>query len=483
MEIVLSKNPNDSAAKNYILLVTGFLFTIVLTFSFLVIGDRYLPIVFISFLPFIFISVFNFRVIYSILIISLFINLHFQELSSAVWVAILVPISTLICFRNFKTNELKLPITLPLLLYIITMIISLVNSIDFLFSILLMYNMFAFIFIVYTSSLAIRDKKEIVVYIILFLILNLFNSFHVIADGLASSRRAFGFAGIMFVDYVGIAITMNFILLLVSAGKNFRILLLISLLVLIAALLITQTRNAWLSTFLSLFFALVYLIFKSKKFKIRKSFLIAAMIASMIIMGSIFIFISSVNPEVTERAQETTKVEQSIDKEGQVKSSLVSRLLIWHTAYNAFLSEPVIGIGAYSFPFSSQEYYKVPRFIFEDYVEGLTPHQTFIAVAVETGLLGLFAFLFFLIASLKISFDTIKLSKTSEEKRFSFLLFSPLLYILISMTMTDAWLWGHGIILWGILLGFNLWNRKKLIEKNVSGNTDSSLDLNTAKRT
>jgi O-antigen ligase len=118
--------------------------------------------------------------------------------------------------------------------------------------------------------------------------------------------------------------------------------------------------------------------------------------------------------------------------------------------------------------------------LFEDYVKGKTPHVTFIAVAVETGLIGLFAFLFFLIASLKFSYDSIKHSRSFEDTSFSLLLFGPLIYITISMLMTDAWLWGQGMILWGILLGFNLWNRKRIFLKNINRDLDLTPSLNSS---
>jgi len=314
----------------------------------------------------------------------------------------------------------------------------------------------------------------------LFLILNLFNSFHVIAEGLTSPRRAFGFAGIMFVDYVGIAITMNFILLLMSKGKKYRIFLVPSFIIFVAALLVTETRNAWLSTFLCLFLLMIFITLNAKKFEMKRSFLIATLVSSILVLSSLVFTVTSLKPEVSERVEQTTKVEESIDQSGQVQSSLLMRVLIWHTAYLAFLEHPVIGIGAYSFPFSSYQYYRVPRMIFEDYVKGKTPHVTFIAVAVETGLIGLFAFLFFLIASLKFSYDSIKRSKSFEDTSFSLLLFGPLIYITISMLMTDAWLWGQGIILWGILLGFNFWNRKRIIQNNINKDLSVTPDLNTS---
>jgi len=340
--------------------------------------------------------------------------------------------------------------------------------------------MLAFIMIVYTGVAAIRTKKEIMGYLILFLILNLLNSFHVLLEGLTSTKRVFGFAGVMFVDYVGIAITLNFILLLMSRGKKYRIFLAFSFIIFVAALLVTQTRNAWLSTFLCLLLLIIFIILHSKKFEMKRSFLILTLISSILVMSSLVLVVTSLKPEVTERAEQTTKVEESIDQSGQVQSSLLTRVFIWHTAYLAFLEHPVIGIGAYSFPFSSHQYYKVPRLIFENYVEGLSPHVTYLAVAAETGLIGLFAFLFFLVASLKFSFDSIKHSKSFEDSSFSLLLFGPLIYITISMLMTDAWLWGQGIILWGIILGLNLWNRKTLIQKNKIEASAISHDLNTS---
>ncbi|MCW8805855.1 MAG: O-antigen ligase family protein [Ignavibacteriaceae bacterium] len=480
MEIVLGSNTNDKVNQNISLLVLGIFFALVLIFLYSVIGDKYLPIIFISLLPALIALAFNFKLSFGFLILSLFINIHAYWFSTAIWLAVLVPLSYLICFRNFNGKDFSLPVTFSLVVYLFTMIISLVNSIDPLFSIYFMYNMLAFIMIVYISASAISTKKEIMGYIILFLILNLLNSFHVLFEGLTSTKRAFGFAGIMFVDYVGIAITLNFILLLISKGKKYRIFLVPSFIIFVAALLVTQTRNAWISTFLCLFLVMIFIILNAKKIEMKKSSLIVVLAVSIFLISSLVLAVTSFDPEVTERAEQTTKVEESVDQSGKVQSSLLTRVMIWHTAYFAFLEHPVIGIGAYSFPFSSDQYYQLPRMLFEDYVKGKTPHVTFIAVAVETGLIGLFAFLFFLIATLKFSYDSIKHSKSIEDTSFSLLLFGPLIYITISMLMTDAWLWGQGIILWGILLGFNLWNRNRIFIKNINRDLDLIPSLNSS---
>jgi hypothetical protein len=38
------------------------------------------------------------------------------------------------------------------------------------------------------------------------------------------------------------------------------------------------------------------------------------------------------------------------------------------------------------------------------------------------------------------------------------------------MLMTDAWLWDQGIVLWGIILGLSIANRKILLEKITNKN-------------
>jgi O-antigen ligase len=319
--------------------------------------------------------------------------------------------------------------------------------------------------LVYISPSAVRHTKEIIGYLVLFLVLTSLNSLHVIFEGLSTKIRVFGFAGVMISDYVGIAIIMNFILLLFSKKNGYRLLLILTFILFIVTLFVIQTRNAWISTFLCLFLLIIYLLFNAKKMEMRRSIPVIALLTSILFIGSVFLFVSSIKPEVTERLEQNKKLEETVDQSGQVQSSLIMRLMIWHTAYIAFSENPVLGIGAYSFPVSSYQYYKVPKLFFKKYIEGLSPHITYLAVATETGVIGLICFLIFLITSLKFSYDTLKYSKSFEDKAISLLLFWPLVYIALSMFMTDTWLWGQGIVLWGILLGFNMWNRKRIFRK------------------
>ena len=155
----------------------------------------------------------------------------------------------------------------------------------------------------------------------------------------------------------------------------------------------------------------------------------------------------------------------AIDEEGGTSNSLVMRVLIWSTAYNAFVAHPIVGIGVYGFPSSSAQYYTFPKLLYDRYVKGLTPHVGYLAVATETGVVGLAGFLFFVIAGIRTVFRP--LGELSGADRTHSLIFAWVFsYIVLSMFTTDAWLWGQGIVLVGIVLGLSLGAAKESTAKS-----------------
>src|SRR5437773_3158802 len=58
-------------------------------------------------------------------------------------------------------------------------------------------------------------------------------------------------------------------------------------------------------------------------------------------------------------------------------------MLIWDAAINAFRAHPVTGIGVYGYPYSSKRYSTVPLPLYRAFVEGNSPHETFIARSEE----------------------------------------------------------------------------------------------------
>jgi O-antigen ligase len=300
-----------------------------------------------------------------------------------------------------------------------------------------------------------------------FVFLSLLNSFFLIAEAVITKDRAFGLAGVMFVDYVGIAIVIVFIWFLMIKTEN-KFFLLPILIVLILASLFTQTRNSWISIFVLVFLITTFFYFSSKKYGLSRRFLLTIMLLIILSIVGIYASLKIITPSVSERAEQFTESNNNneiLNQKGQVTSSLVSRLFIWHTAYNAFSQNPITGIGIYAFPYVSWKYYTIPKLLFDNYVVGRTPHIAYLAIATETGVIGLIGYLIFVFSTIKFSYQSIKISKSYLENLLSISLFFCIIYITVSMLMTDAWLWNQGIVLWGIILGLGMANRKILLKK------------------
>lgn len=290
------------------------------------------------------------------------------------------------------------------------------------------------------------------------------NGLFVIYQAVTQDVRSFGFTGIMYVDYVGLAIVMTFCLSLFNYGSK-RLLYLGLLLIFVIMSFLTQTRNPWISITFTIVILLFYSIRKSEELKINKRLLIAILMIFVIAIPLTYLAIQQLNPDLVSRVQ-TKSFEGTFDEYGMVENSLVSRALIWDTALNAFFHHPIVGIGVYSFPLSSEMYSEIPKFLYDLYVKGVTPHMGYLAVITETGLIGFIGFMVLILAIIRLIFQNLSLAGSSDEKLLSSILSWSLMYITISLGMTDAWLWGQGPILWGILLGLTLAHRKVLLNKS-----------------
>jgi O-antigen ligase len=290
----------------------------------------------------------------------------------------------------------------------------------------------------------------------------------ILYETLVFQKRAFGFAGIMAVDYIGIGIIVITILFLYSSNL-WKIFYLILLSLFGISSLLAQTRNPWITVILILFLLSAYLFAKGRNLYVKRSLIISIVVATIIIIFVAYLSVPQIQNSLQNKSSQGFDLSSNaFDQEGKTQNSLTTRLLIWHTALNAFSAHPLIGIGAYSFPFASANYYSIPKTLYKQYVEGLSPHIAYLAILTETGIFGLLGFILLLYQTIKYSFKTIKLSKSREDLRISLILFWTLVYIYISMFMTDAWLWGHGIILWAIILGLNVTNYKRLIKQPLA---------------
>ena len=435
----------------------------------------YLAVLFTA-LPACIIAFLNFKAVLYFLPVSLFLNFNPLGFSMSEWIALLMILSFCVVYRDIQWDDLTVPLFIPFLLYFFVLVLSTTKSVDVVLSLWYINHYLLFIGVMTILSAVVVNRETILRLLALYLSVVAFNSIHVIIVATLSGKRVFGFAGVMFVDYVGIGIVFSVVFSLFSSRWFERILFLLLTALFTIALILTQTRTAWAATFVALVIIIGFIAIRHSSFGFRSGEfrrLIAILILFFGVGLSAALFF---NPHTTGRFSDLGNAsEADVTESGLVKNSLVTRVFIWHTAYNAFVANPVLGIGAYAFPFSSQYYYTISKYFYKLYVAKLTPHQTFIAVAVETGVVGAAAFLLLWISILRYVFKGMIHSFTFEERRTSVVLGGGVLYCMISMFTTDAWLWGHGIILFGFTLG-SFFVHEKLKRRREIGTEIETMD-------
>ncbi len=419
-------------------------------------------------IPFISIFLFDFNSFKYLFIVSLFTNFFLFGLYFCVFMALSLIISFILINGKINFEIFDTPLTRPIIFYYITIIPSLINSSNIILSFYLQLNLLAIIILFLIFGFTLTKYEQIKKILMVFFLLVAIDSMVIIYLGLTKGGREFGFSGVVFVDYSVMVIISLLVISIFKRGKSLFPYLGLAVLV-FAGLIFTQTRNTFISLALASLTIVIYLIFNRKGLNISAKRIISTFSVIIILVLLVVVLLSLFSPSTFERFDEL-KQESAVTVRSEsdlYKNSLMTRLLIWDTAINAFKHHPIIGIGVYSFPFESAQYYTISKELFKDYVKGLSPHITYLAVLTETGILGFIGFIIFLISSIRLGIKSLNLASTEQQKFYSLLILSLNIYIFYSMFLSDAWLWGQCGMLWGMILGMSIANYKIIKNSKV----------------
>lgn len=423
---------------------------------------------FLVILPLVSLLIFNTEILIGLAITSLFFNHTVFIYWIVVFSTIPVAISYLVTYKSTGSKTIKSPILIPFLIYFLTMLPSFYNTVDIFKCFLWMFNLFSMVSMFCIIGDYIKSYQQIKRFLITFLLLSCLNGLSIINASIATGgERVFGFAGIVYVDFVNIAICIAITLMLFHK-KNKSLPFLFLILFLFTSLLFTQTRSTILALIMTLGFLFLFLFKNNTKFSFSRIKLLKRSLIAVLFVILITIMLSLIFPNVFVRLTEffsKNSIKPVIGSQ-LVFNSLISRVLVWHTSLNAFLNHPIIGIGAFSFSFDSIHYFKIPTELYKLFVQGLSPHLTYLAVLTETGVIGLIGFIIFLYTTLKMTYKSLKFSLTENQKYYSLGILLLQIYIAFSMCVTDAWLWGQCGMLWSIVLGISVANYKMIIKSN-----------------
>ncbi len=414
------------------------------------------------------VTLFNFELIFYFFLILIFLP-YLTIVHQSIFFSFFLLLSALINFRGNILHSVKNPVLVTLCVYFISVIPSLINTPALLLSLRDMLNLLALFIVFIVTLLAFYSKNKMMSVLYFFIIAVFLHSLVVVYLGITSSLRVFGILGVYYIDFAGLGSIMSFILILYSRG--FRRIMFSSIFVIITlGLIITQTRNAWISTYFAMFTLLIFLFCKGKFTYTKRSSIFAWIIGSFMLITAIFLLAENYNSNIENRLGVDNQVQVTVnDPTSFGGNSFVTRAMIWQTSVMAFLKHPVIGIGCYAFRHVSNMYYTIPKVFYKLYVEGRTPHITYLQVITETGIIGLIGFLFFIYSIVKFMIMTLRLNLSRDDIVRTLIIIWSFVYIIFSMFMTESWLYGQYIVWIGVLLGF-LVNNFKLITINTIEN-------------
>lgn len=350
-------------------------------------------------------------------------------------------------------------------LLVFAVILSSLNSPHF--SWISAYYAFGFIIFITTSYVVFRYSNTTV------RIFKLINAFFystfffgtlVIVFIVITKRIRFAdISGLAFFDFTPVALLIGLYCYFILGKSNTLIKL--ATLVVFITLITTLSRNSWIGFTCSFLYGL----FLTARFQksisdfIKSKFFIFILL--FLVLFSLFMF-TGLGNVITQRVGEVDFDLFSVSDDGRlIKNSLESRILIWIVALNAFLHNPLTGVGYFMFFEVSENYNVLPQLLYDNIVKGLDAHTTFMNFLCETGIIGLSSYIFYLISMIRISYKSIKLSSDLNEQKISIVLHLIVFFISFHSIYAGAFTLGQNAFQMHFFFGLAAANYVILLKK------------------
>ena len=337
------------------------------------------------------------------------------------------------CFGNIKLVYCCIP-------FVLCIMLSAVKSIELSLTVKEIVRWLELFMIYYLTINLINDEKKMrIILYSMFLTVTMVSVLGII-DYIRMEQRAISLFGNPnpLAGYVNLIIPVLFGMLMTSAALWERTALFIITMLSLAVLCFTHSRVAWLSLILTMSILFFRVIFKKK------------VLLFLTILSAILAFAFLI-PDIRDRFMDKVRLQD-------LNYTLKYRATCHMIGYGMLKDNSILGIGIGNVPLLIKKFVDSGPLLIKKFVEGGPAmmqthlHSLYLQILVETGLMGLCAFVFWLACVIKYLVSSLKAS----EKYENYWLFVGLVggvIVYLFNNLTDV-LVVHGIHLqWGILLG------------------------------
>lgn len=286
------------------------------------------------------------------------------------------------------------------------------------------------------------------------------------------SERIFGPAWLTFEAFSMIAVPMSFAHLLWAKSGYERIKYGVFIIIIIIAILATQSRAPLLAVVIGIPL-LLFLSYRkvpvSEKIRIRRTLgktipVLGALLALLLIFKT-DIFLGAFD-----------RIESFVNAIKDPKETVYLRLVLWGTALKAFWANPIFGIGIGNYKIVGQIFTEMRFNPVWYYISGMSAHNVILHYLAETGLTGTIALLIVLWKNVKNAFSGFNpFSSDGKTNQIAGANLIAILIIFITVFYMRAWTWGQDGYLMAFLFAFNMsWAKSQQMKLHPTDNTKQS---------
>lgn len=191
----------------------------------------------------------------------------------------------------------------------------------------------------------------------------------------------------------------------------------------VVLILITQSRAAWLAMGGGLFFAFSSLLLTASKRKIllQTRYIITGGIVLCLSVGTVW-FLSSKNQVANAPVKRIQALFTYEDTKNEHTETIKERLLLWNNTLEMIKEQPILGVGLGNWKIHFPKYKITGLRSEQGEVFFQRPHNDYLWIASEMGVMGLLAYLVVLLSTLFYAIQSLKKSSMKEGETYDLVL-------------------------------------------------------------